>query len=687
MKADLLYIYIKNHLIPVGACFFVAAIFLSLKIYLYGVPEFSLSIIFLMLLTCSFFMVLHQHRIYREVITKQNLSSADASKTIRLLSLYKVGYLLPWLLILFWPFRTEFVFDHLVGYIYVFCAVAVYMAISPACFSLFIVEIFLHLAVAAIITALNYNIQETAYVGAFIIIFGSYTIIAGRKLSNSTVQILKSKVELEKAVTVAKKANQAKSDFLGIISHEIRTPMVGIMGMIDILGETKITPEQRECVNVVHQCSKSLLNTLNDLLDTSRMEAGTFSLVEEDFNCIEMLQNTAKVFVPVAAGKQILFTITIDDNFPEYIHGDSNRLQQVVVNLLNNAIKFTERGEVSLHAGFHAETNQLFIKVIDTGIGISAKDQKNLFQRFSQANSSIGRKYGGTGLGLSIAKTLVEMMGGYLNLKSDKGQGSTFIVEIPHRKAQKSKEFPIAEAKSLAGVFEILLVEDNQINSMVTSRLLKKKGHAVTQAYDANGALDAVRKHDFSLILMDINLPDMNGLEVTKKIRELGGDYKAVPIIALSANGIQEQIDSCLNAGMAGFLIKPFAPQELYDVINGFAKPYNERRRADRYKKTSSAKVQSITEELGPEYMSYLMKRSTEELDRLNSLLVLAGQTADSEATHKIAHEIKGVGGMVGFDEIVDLAQSLEGLPYQQFDPRAIDLINRLDGAVKRLID
>jgi CheY-like chemotaxis protein/HPt (histidine-containing phosphotransfer) domain-containing protein len=308
---------------------------------------------------------------------------------------------------------------------------------------------------------------------------------------------------------------------------------------------------------------------------------------------------------------------------------------------------------------------KLHIAVRDTGQGNSAQERKNLFQKFSQADSSISRKYGGAGLGLSITKHLTELMGGTIGVESEKGQGSTFWFEIPYKAAETEGEAPVSEAAADQNrKMNILLVEDNHVNQLISTRLLEKKGHRVTLASNGESALRALQGESFDLILMDLNLPIKSGIETTREIKDMGPPFRDIPVIALTANTLEDQIRKCYEVGMVDHIIKPFSPQTLYKVLSRYA-PKSPSQTAENLSMTAVAdniggKMQAIEEEFGPDYMDYLIRSGVSEIENLLAQVRDAAAQRDYNALYRAIHDMKSVSGSIGLAGIHELARTIE---------------------------
>jgi PAS domain S-box-containing protein len=391
---------------------------------------------------------------------------------------------------------------------------------------------------------------------------------------NDITDLKETMEELKRSKVLAESANKAKSKFLATMSHEIRTPINGIIGMAELLENATLTALERENLNALQYSAESLINIINEILDFSKIEAGKMKLENIDFNLRDLISNTSKIFSSTKRLDQINFICHIDEKVPEVIIGDYAKLRQILTNLLSNAFKFTEKGKIEITVdNIRSYDNKvlLLFLVSDTGIGISKNKITNLFQSFHQLDSSTTRKYGGTGLGLSIVKNLIELMGGSIKVESHEGEGSRFFFEIPFIMVQNNA-LAIPPSPTSATETEkkltILIAEDSKVNQLVVAQFLKKKKWIADIAQNGKEVLEKLESNIYDLILMDIQMPEMDGYEATKLIRENEKNTGShVPIIALTANATEEDKNKCLEYGMEDFLSKPIKSEKLYSCI------------------------------------------------------------------------------------------------------------------------
>lgn len=482
---------------------------------------------------------------------------------------------------------------------------------------------------------------------------------------------------LKEAKNIAEEAAKAKADFLANMSHEIRTPMNAIMGMIYLIQKTDLNEKQKDYTSKIQASSEHLLGIINDILDFSKIEAGKCEIEKIDFKLDQVLNNLAALISEKCSSKGIKLIFDVDSGVPNNLRGDPLRIGQVLINYTNNAIKFTEHGEIIVRIKKEKEfENNCIIRfeVKDTGIGMTEEQKNKLFQPFQQADTSTTRKYGGTGLGLVISKQLAVLMDGEVGVQSELGKGSTFWFNaklVVNSLVEENKELrnTAEEKPNVMQGKRILLVEDNELNQQVAMEILQDRGLAIDIAENGKAAINKINEKPYDIILMDMQMPVMDGVEAAKKIRG-NPKYELIPIIAMTANAMATDRERCLKAGMNDHITKPIDPEKLFDIIFKWLPDKNIKVQAPIEKSSYDdlkINVPGLDSKLGLRrilgkkevYINILRKYVLNEKDVFINIekLLLEGDWCSAE---RLAHTLKGLSGSIGATEIQAKAAEME---------------------------
>ena len=474
--------------------------------------------------------------------------------------------------------------------------------------------------------------------------------------------------------------SSSKTDFLAVMSHEVRTPITSINGFVDLLTATgTLTRQQRRYVDLVKTANEALLTVVNDILDFSKVEAGQLELESHPFSPTSLIHDVVGIVQPNASAKNLRLEYTIDRGVPEWLNGDRARLRQVLLNLLNNAIKFSEKGTIKIYLCEQASSDgrrRLQFTVKDEGVGIPPEHQHRLFKTFSQADSSVTRRHGGTGLGLAICKRLVALMDGEIEIVSQTGSGTavSFTADLPPGSQPLPREDQGPPFENIDTIkARILIVDDIDTNREIAHAFLTDKGYRVDTAGNASDAIRMIRSEQYDLVLMDIQMPEMDGVTATKLIRALPDQVKDIPIIAMTANVLPRQVRSFLDAGMDDFVGKPIERGKLYKKVMHWSQTKSDR-------ETSPARKSSHFSEMKYDQFIRIIGAPKAEPAAAQFLeLLTAAFKSTPQVSRREAHDLINVAGLFGFDGLVDACRAIN-----QLSPEQADLESALLDEVKR---
>ena len=501
--------------------------------------------------------------------------------------------------------------------------------------------------------------------------------------------------DLERSMQQAETASRVKSEFLAMMSHEIRTPMNGVLGMTSVLLDSPLSQEQRRHAGTIRDSAENLLRIINDVLDFSKLDAKAMEFEVVPFDLHALLDYAIEIVQPKAKSKDIDLKLSLEPDVAQYVRSDPGRIRQVLLNLLGNSVKFTEQGSVTLKVSSACTQNNevcLRFEIIDTGIGIPEDRLDRLFQSFSQTDASMSRRFGGTGLGLAISKKIIDCMGGVIGVDSSPGCGSTFWFDVPvgpasaadvegsiRRVEQVHADAALESIAALGRPLQLLVAEDNATNQLVVRSVLAKYGIVPDFAGNGMEAIDAIKLRPYDVVLMDVFMPDMDGLTATKIIRARTGPEARIPIIALTANAFAHDVEQCRQAGMNAHIGKPFRTEELLVALGNAIKGQSmfgvdNTARQELVAAESDTislppaldfdAIETFRADAGDEMLQMLIETFTQDAtSKLVRLAAIAKATSSPQSTQeaiRLAHSLKSSGAMAGATQLSETAMAIE---------------------------
>ncbi len=507
---------------------------------------------------------------------------------------------------------------------------------------------------------------------------------------------------LKLARQTAVQAQQAEKQFLASMSHEIRTPLNAIIGMTHMLSDTVLDETQQDYLEVLSSSASILKNLISDILDISKIDAGKLEVNPKVINLKAETHKLINIFKAKTRESKAEFKLDFDDRISHLVHCDQQLLNQVLINLLGNSEKFTKDGTITLRISLKASDTTRYIilfEVVDTGIGMSPLELEKIFVQFVQANVEIRKNYGGTGLGLTICKRLVELMGGYIDVSSQQGVGTNFYFTLNLEISEKEADLEIMEgasvlSKMIDSNLDILIAEDNEMNIKYIDSLLKKWNINHEIAYDGRQAVEKYKAAKFDIVLMDLNMPEMDGFEATRQIREMEGVHSKIPIVALTASTFLSKKHLALQAGMTDFLSKPFTPEQLAEVISKYTDADVENKEtvidanSDSPAYHSALNNQHLLEVYGNDmdYALSMFETFIEIIDDELTLLINYAETDQKEELKGQAHKVKPTFAMVGLNHITDEMQEFEDSVMELSFEKAKEKVYHFEKEIKKFI-